>query len=458
VRQKDVEFQKLSFNVSDLIYQFTRRPDGTYFVPIASHGIKNIFGCNPEDVADNFEPIAKVIHPDDLERVINCIEESAKTLSIFTCEFRVQIPGKEQQWMYSRSNPELLPDGSVTWYGFNADITSRIKSEEKLLQLSEAVEQSPVTIVITDLEGKIQYANPTFTKTSGYTIEEAIGKNPRILKSGATSSLEYKKLWERISSGKKWTGEFHNKDKNGNLYWESATIGPVIDKKGIIKNYLAIKMDITESKKAQLALEESNRRYNLISKATHDTIWDLDLVSGKLIQSGNDLDKSFITPYTQSQYDWINLIHPDDINEFTRIQQIAFQNPETHFWEHEYRMLNAKGQFSFVNSKGYIVRDEIGKAIRIIGASQDISERMTHLKAIEAQNKQLQEIAWIQSHIVRAPLARIMGLINLLKIEEEIPEDLKQLLEFILSSAKEFDEIIKTISNKSQIVETNKLN
>jgi PAS domain-containing protein len=168
---------------------------------------------------------------------------------------------------------------------------------------------------------------------------------------------------------------------------------------------MAIKMDITESKMAQLALEESNNRYNLISKATHDTIWDLDLVSGRLILSGNDSEKSLITPFLQTQSDWINLIHPEDLNEFTRTQQMALDNPQTHFWEHEYRMLNTIGQFSYVNSKGYIVRDEQGIAIRIIGASQDISERMIHIKAIEAQNKQLQEIAWIQSHIVKSTLS-----------------------------------------------------
>ncbi len=453
VRQKDIEFQKLSLNVSDLIYQFTRRPDGSYYVPIASHGIENIFGCKPEDVVDNFEPIAKVIHPDDAERVLNEIETSAKNLSFFTCEFRVQIPGKEVQWIYSKSNPERLPDGSITWYGFNADITAKIKSEEKLLQLSEAVEQSPVTIVITNLDGTIQYANPSFTKTTGYTIDEAIGQNPRILKSGETPSHEYKKLWETISGGKKWTGEFHNKDKHGNLYWESATIAPVIDKKGIIKNYLAVKMDITESKKAQLALEESNKRYNLISKATHDSIWDMDIKTGKLIQSEIDASDNEIRLVSQSEKDWINLIHPEDLNDFKLTQQKAIENQLTNYWEHEYRMLNKNGQFSYVNSKGYIVRDEHGHAVRIIGASQDISERVIHLKAIEAQNKQLQEIAWIQSHIVRAPLARLMGLIDLVNIDEEMPGNLKELLGYILKSAKEFDEIIKAISNKSQTFE-----
>ena len=452
VRQKDIEFQKLSLNVSDLIFQFTRRPDGTYFVPIASHGIKNIFGCNPEDVVDSFEPIAKVIHPDDMERVINDIEKSAKNLSFFTCEFRVQIPGREVQYIYSRSNPEMLADGSITWYGFNTDITSKIKSEEKLLQLSKAVEQSPATIVITDLEGKIQYANPSFTKTTGYTLEEAIGQNPKILKSGETDTKEYKKLWETITKGEKWVGEFHNKDKNGKLYWESAIIAPVIDEKGVIKNFLAIKMDITQSKKAQVALEESHKRYNLVSKATHDSIWELDLVSEKFITNENEDQDSKIDQILKSNNDWMSLIHPEDLEGFIKSSEEAVYNPEKQLWEHEYRMLNNLGDFLYVNSKGYIVRDPNGKPLRLIGATQDITERMLHIKAIEAQNKKLQEIAWIQSHIVRAPLARIMGLINLIELEEDTPEDLKELLGYILVSAKEFDEIIKSISHKSQIL------
>ena len=202
----------------------------------------------------------------------------------------------------------------------------------------------------------------------------------------------------------------------------------------------------------QIEIEESNKRYNYISKATHDTIWDLNLITGELKQSGNELDKSKVIPFSQSQSDWLNLIHPEDIEEFKRVQEIALIEPNTQLWEHEYRMLNIKGQFSYVNSKGYILRDKQGKAIRMIGASQDISERMIHLKAIEANNKQLQEIAWIQSHIVRAPLARLMGLVELLKEEKELPNDIKDLFNYILISAEEFDEVIKSIINKSQKV------
>ena len=139
IHEKDKEFRKLSANVPDLIYQFTRRPDGTYYVPIASEGIRNIFGCAPQDVIDDFSPIGKVIHPDDAVRVISDIEYSAKHLTYFTCEFRVQIPGKEIQWIYSKSTPERLPDGSITWYGFNTDITQHKLAEKEIKLLNERI-------------------------------------------------------------------------------------------------------------------------------------------------------------------------------------------------------------------------------------------------------------------------------------------------------------------------------
>ena len=130
--KKDIQFRKLLENVPDLVFQFTRKADGTYCVPIASEGIRNIFGCTPADVIDDFAPIARVIHPDDIARVISDIEYSAEHLTYFTCEFRVHVPDKEIQWIYSRSAPEKLPDGSITWFGFNADITKRKLAEEKI--------------------------------------------------------------------------------------------------------------------------------------------------------------------------------------------------------------------------------------------------------------------------------------------------------------------------------------
>lgn len=118
--------------------------------------------------------------------------------------------------------------------------------------LIHAIEHSPATIIVTDTGGRIVYANPKFAETTGYAVEEAIGKNPRILKSGATSSLEYRKLWKTILSGNEWRGTFRNRRKDGSLYWERASISPVFSDDGRITHFMAIKEDITGLVEAEI--------------------------------------------------------------------------------------------------------------------------------------------------------------------------------------------------------------
>ena len=119
------------------------------------------------------------------------------------------------------------------------------KSQADLSKLFQAIQQSPMSVVITDRDGNIEYVNPEFTEVTGYTLAEAIGQNPRILKSGHTPPEQYAELWNTISAGGVWRGEFLNKKKNGELFWELASIAPV--KEGDkITNFVAVKEDITE--------------------------------------------------------------------------------------------------------------------------------------------------------------------------------------------------------------------
>ena len=134
-------------------------------------------------------------------------------------------------------------------------IERRKRVEAELIKLSSAVEQSPAVVVITDIKGNIEYANPRFAELTGYSIEEAIGKNPRILKSDKTPPEVHKELWKTITSGNEWRGEFCNKKKNGELFWEYGFISPVRDNKGVVTNFIAIKEDITEQKKAENRLK-----------------------------------------------------------------------------------------------------------------------------------------------------------------------------------------------------------
>jgi PAS domain S-box-containing protein len=138
-----------------------------------------------------------------------------------------------------------------TVHCYAGDVTERKRTEEKLRQLSRAVEQSPASIVITNTAGDIEYVNPKFIEITGYTLAEALGKNPRVLKSGETGPEGYRELWEAIAAGKEWRGEFHNKKKNGVLYWEFASISPIRDPAGRITHYVAVKEDITARKQTE---------------------------------------------------------------------------------------------------------------------------------------------------------------------------------------------------------------
>ena len=147
--------------------------------------------------------------------------------------------------------------GERHWFvGVIRDITERKRLEEELRKLSQAVEQSPTSVIITNLTGEIEYVNSKFTQVTGFLPGEVIGKNPRFLKSGEAPAEEYKNLWETISAGKEWRGEFHNKKKDSELYWELAYISPIKDDEGVITHYLAVKEDITLQKKMEMDLQK----------------------------------------------------------------------------------------------------------------------------------------------------------------------------------------------------------
>jgi diguanylate cyclase (GGDEF)-like protein/PAS domain S-box-containing protein len=156
------------------------------------------------------------------------------------------------------------------------EIAERRRAEEQLRMFSQAVEQSPASIVITDPTGAIEYVNPLFTRLTGYTLEEAIGKSPRILKSGKVPQETYQELWETISNGGEWRGELCNKKKNGELYWESASISSVRDTAGAITHFLAVKEDITERKRAEEMLRESEGILRTITDSAGDAILMMD--------------------------------------------------------------------------------------------------------------------------------------------------------------------------------------
>ncbi len=158
------------------------------------------------------------------------------------------------------------------------DITERKRGEERLRQLSKAVEHSPSIIVITDRSGSILYVNPKFTDVTGYTADEVIGMNPRMLQSGETPRQQYDRMWGTLLAGHEWHGEFRNRRKDGTLYWETASISPIMDEAGGITHFVAVKEDSTAQKtlaleilRARTKAEQSDRvKSTLLENMSHE--------------------------------------------------------------------------------------------------------------------------------------------------------------------------------------------
>jgi len=196
----------------------------------------------------------------------------------------IVVQNYEDQSTFNENSKEIL---EIIAHELSIYIEHK-KAELKALQLSKATEQSPVSILITDLRGNIEYVNPKFLDLTGYSLEEVIGQNPKILKSGEQQQDFYKKMWQIITSGKDWSGHLHNKKKNGDLFWESAIISPIKNESGEITHYLAVKEDITE-KKAMLEQIFS-------SESQFRAIWE-NSVDGMRLLDGNgtiiDVNKAF---------------------------------------------------------------------------------------------------------------------------------------------------------------------
>ena len=203
--------------------------------------------------------------------------------------------------------------------------TIEIQEQNKeIRQLSQAVEQSGSSIVMTDLNGHIVYVNRTFEENTGYSREEAIGQNPRILKTDFLDNSHYENLWKTIVSGGVWRGEFNNKRKDGSTFWEKAIISPVYDKKGTIVNFMAVKEDITliraaeqkmiaAKKKAEEANEAKNRFLNNVS---HELRTPLNGIMGyvSLLQSEPDVGQKY--------KEWLDVIEKSSVNLNDLITQI----------------------------------------------------------------------------------------------------------------------------------------
>ncbi len=378
-------------------------------------------------------------------------EAKVKTALINKAELRHQKKSGEIVNIEIESQP--LPS-----WGVNArivvavDVTERRRAEKALAdsekRFKALVQEGGDLIAIFDKDGLYKYVSPTYKRIMYLDPQELVGQDA-FDTIYAPDRGKIRDLFSRLEPGQSvQMPPFRKLDGNNQMRWletvmTDLTADPAIA--GVVVN----SRDVTQRVQNEKKIRKSIDHYHKASKSTADAIYDWDLNTNQLTWS-RGLQEVFGHEQSGAGFSesWFQLIHPEDRD---RVVDALLQhlNARKTKWKIEYRFRAADRNFRFVQDRGFFIFDEAGKPERMIGALKDISERVNYMIDIAGYNKRLGEISWMQSHVVRAPLARIMGLSELLRYNEgEITH--QELLTHLTDSANELDEIIRNILRQTQ--------
>ncbi len=337
----------------------------------------------------------------------------------------------------------------VVW----VDISKRMAREKEIRKLSTIIEQSPISIVVTNLEANIEYVNSFFEKVTGYSSKEVIGKNPKILQSGLTPFHTYIELWRNLTEGKTWTGEFTNRRKNGQNYIESCLIVPIKDNAGNIVNYVAIKEDITDKHEAEERLLESENRFKSLFYENESIMLLFDPVNGSILEANqaacdfygytnNEIVKKSVFDFNvkdnQELVPLLNRVRKGEQNHF--LFQHKLKNGVIKDVELYTGVLNSKKKEVFY-SVIHDISDKI-KTQKQLEEAKNKAEESDRLKSAFLAN---------MSHEIRTPMNAILGFGALLQDEDIGNDERNQFVDIINTSGYSLLEIINDIIEMSKI-------
>jgi len=403
-------------------------------VEFVSDNVVTVFGYTEEEFTSGQITYAKTIHPDDLERVTEEVSTFSKDkgkASFVHEPYRILAKDGKVKWLDDRTFIRRDNEGRITHYeGVCADITDRIQAEEAIRKLSRAIEASPASVVITDRDGTIEYVNPKFVDVTGYTAEEALGENPRILSSGRHSPEFYREMWNTLTAGDEWHGEFCNRKKNGEMYFESASIASVKNAQDQVTHYVAVKEDITERISSENELRENEAKFRSITSTAINAIimidhqglitlwnrsaeiifgWSSEEVIGKNLQE-TILPQRYIDAHTKG---------------FHRFQKtgkrLSYDKPlELSALRRDGVEIPIELSLSAVQLKGK--RNVVGILNDISARKQAEKNLLIAKEAAEAAAQAKSNFLANMSHEIRTPMNAILGFLELVLEDPSIPE------------------------------------
>lgn len=351
-----------------------------------------------------------------------------------------------------------IQGNSIAYNGCDArivtaiDYTEIIKAQDALKaserRFKTLIQEGADIIFILDTHGNYTYASPSAEKGLKLEPGHLIGRNtfefiypndlPQYLKDFGLLEIQQRVEFK----------PFRYLDVHKNVCWGESIMTDMRDDPaigGIVVNA----RNVTARMKNELRVREMLDRYNTVSKATSDTIFDVNIVSGEVVWSRGINEVFGYTGVTATYEWWYDHVHPEDIDRVTAIVQANMDNKEAR-WFSEYRFRCADGRYKSVLDRGFLLFDDLGKPVRMITAMQDITDSVKHVQDIELRNQRLREIAWDQAHLVRPPLARILGLLPLIEDTGNSAAENQELLDMVRHSALEMDEVIRSIIKKAE--------
>ena len=408
----------------------------------------NLYGYTREEF---MKMTVRDLWVDDKDKIEQTVEDNFH--DFFSIRVKHYTKSRKLIFVDVQSNP-IIFGGREARVTLAHNITEKLKAEEKLRHSQQRfkalVQDGSDVISILDENFNYTYVSPSAKNILGADPEKLIGSTAfKYIHKEDRPNIEDKiKFIGKVKSYQ--LPSYRYRSGQGEWRWLETIISDLRDDPAV-NGLVATSRDITSFKIQEKELRESLERYDIVAKATSDLITDYNIENDTFQFSNAIYDTFGYSPEElgTSRKWWEERLHPEDYERVTKEAKEVFSNQKK-LLNIEYRFKCADGNYKYILDRSYVISDAEGKPSRIIGSVQDITERRKYINAIERSNERLREIAWTQSHVVRAPLARIMGLIDLLKNQRNNLDNIEEIIDNILNSSEELDKVIRKITNKTE--------
>ena len=458
----EAQFTSLVSHIPGVIYR--NLGDEHFSISFMSNEIENLTGYPVDHFYEHRKDgFSNLIFEDDKAMVKTTIQNAIKNNEQYSLEYRIIHKDGGVRWVFERGQAVVEGENKISFLDgciFNISNKKHVEealaySRDEVKRLALVAHSTTNSVMITDAFENIIWVNQGFTIISGYTLDEVIGKKfGYSLEGPEADENAQKKLRHAIDNRLPIKDEFLSYAKNGDQIWLEVDSQPLFDEDGKHLGFMTIENDITKRKHAQKQQEELLQRLTLATDSAKIGIWEIDLKNNNLVIWDDTMFDiyGYVNNEHASPYKiWKKLMHPDDMN---MIMELVNELVEGKKEEDSalFRIITTSGTIRYIETHAIVKRSENGKVVRLIGTNRNVTEDILVQEKLKSQNKALRDIAFIQSHEVRRPLANILGVIEVLNNNNTVSN--KDILDHLIQSANELDTQIRSIVKKTNSLDS----